>query len=104
MIYQIFAQAKPKNCPPESTDADCLSVLPQVAGSADQVRNGLTVVFAVLAAVAVLVIIIGAISFVSAQGNPEGISKAKKTIIYALIGLIIAISAEAAVLTLLGRL
>ncbi len=105
----ILAQASPapnkiKNCPPESSDTNCLTVLPQVAGNADQIRNILSVVFAVAAALAVVIIIIAAINFAASEGNPDKIAQSRKTIIYALIGLVIALSAEAMVLTLIGRL
>lgn len=98
-----FAQNKFENCDPSSTEAGCLSVLPQVSANEGQVQSILAVVFGVFAAIAVIVIVIAAINFATADGNPDNISRAKKTIIYALIGLVIALSAEAIVLTLLGR-
>lgn len=100
----FFAQDKIKNCPLDSKANDCFTVLPESPAGADQVRTGLAVVFAVLAAVAVIIIIVSAINLAASEGNPENISKAKKSIIYALVGLIIALSAEAAVLTLIGRI
>jgi hypothetical protein len=82
----------------------CLSVLPEVSAVRSQLQSGLAVIFGVMAAIAVLIIILAAINMATADGNPENISKSKKTIIYALIGLVIALSAEAIVLTVLGRL
>ncbi len=83
--------------------AKCVSTLPEIKANEAQIQNLLSIVFGVFAAVAVIVIILAAINLAAAEGNPEGISKAKKTIIYALIGLIISLSAEALVLTVLGR-
>ncbi len=96
-----FAQLRaPNNCQGEN----CLSVLPEVKASSSQMQNILALLFGVMAAVAVIVIIIAAINFATSEGNSEKISNAKKTIIYALIGLVIALSAEAIVFTVLGRL
>lgn len=104
-LISIFAQLqKRKNCSEEEQAANkCLSILPEPGATEAQIQNGLAIIFGVFAAVAIIVIIIGAINLAAAEGNPEGVSKAKKTIIYALIGLIIALSAEAIVLTVLGR-
>ena len=103
----LFAQGQTetlKNCVPGDTSTNCLSRLPEVAANEKQLQNGLAIVFGVLAAIAVIVIILGAISFITSEGNPENISKSKKTVIYALIGLVIALSAEAIVLTVVGKL
>lgn len=78
--------------------------LPQVKAESDNLQKMLAVVFGVAAAIAVLVIVIAAIEFAQGGGNPEKISKAKNTIIYALIGLVIALSAEVIVYTILGKM
>lgn len=105
MLNLFFAQAKDKikNCSPESKEVDCLTVLPQVAADGAQIKSILAVVFAALAGIAIIVIIIAAINYAASEGNSDKIAQAKKTIIYALVGLVIALSAEAMVLTLLGR-
>ena len=96
-MKHIIAQVTPNNCQHDR----CLSSLPEVAASEAQIKNGLAIIFGVFAAVAVIVIIIAAINFANSEGNPDNISRAKKTIIYALIGLVIALSAEAIVFTAL---
>jgi uncharacterized BrkB/YihY/UPF0761 family membrane protein len=95
----ILAVAKPNNC----QSNNCLSVLPEVSADSNQVQNGLSIIFAVFAAVAIIVIIIAAINFATSEGNPDNISRSKKTIIYALIGLVIALSAEIIVRTVIGK-
>ncbi len=103
--FIILAQVQQRrNCGTNNNDPGCAGILPNVSANEDQVQNGLAIVFGVFAAVAIIVIILAAISFATSEGNPENISNAKKTIIYALIGLIIALSAEAAVFFLLGNL
>jgi len=47
--------------------------------------------------VAVIFVIVGGVQYATSQGNPEATSKAQKTIINALVGLVIAIIAVAAV-------
>lgn len=96
----IFAAVKRReNC----VGSDCASILPNVKAEASQAEKGLAIIFGTFAAVAVIVIIVAAINLAASEGNPDNIARSKKTIIYALIGLIIALSAEALVLTLLGR-
>lgn len=103
-MNELFAQVKPNNCSPSSKANDCASLLPQVSADDSAVQGVLFIVFGVFAAVAILVIVISAINFATSEGNPDKISSAKKTIIYALVGLVIALSAEAAVFFLLGNL
>ncbi len=78
--------------------------LPQVSANSTNVRNGLAVIFAAFAAVTILVIVKASIDFATSDGNPENISKAKKTLIYAVVGLISAESAETIVLTVIGKI
>lgn len=110
MINMLFIMAQEvvprKNCGESQGGPKngCLSNLPEVNADPSQVQNGLAALFGAFAAVAIIVIVIAAINFATSEGNPDNISRAKKTIIYALIGLIISLSAEAAVLTILGRL
>jgi hypothetical protein len=103
-LVKILGIPQPNNCSESQRGGgNCLSVLPEVGANSGQAEKGLAVLFGVVAAMAVVVIIIAAINFANSEGNPENIAKAKKTIIYALVGLIIALSAEAIVLTLIGR-
>lgn len=54
------------------------------------VQDILSYVFALMGAIAVIVIIVAGIQFVLSQGNPEKASKARNTIIYAAVGLALA--------------
>jgi hypothetical protein len=78
--------------------------LPTISANDTQLRNILVIFFGVIAALAVLSIVIAGFNFVTSDGDPDKISRSKRTIILALIGLIIAMSAEAIVLTVLNRL
>lgn len=60
------------------------------AGSFDSI---LQLLFGVLGAVALLFIVIGGLRYVISQGDPQATGKAKNTILYALVGLVISIAA-----------
>jgi hypothetical protein len=62
-----------------------------------QLQGALQVAFGVLGAIAVLVIVIAAMQYVISAGDPQKVSKAKDTIIYAMVGLVVAILAFAIV-------
>lgn len=64
----------------------------------------LRVAIAVTAALSLLFITIGGFRYVLSQGDPGAISKAKGTIVYALVGLAIAIVAQALVTFVLGNI
>jgi Type IV secretion system pilin len=78
--------------------------LPNVAADQGFAKTVLAIVFGVAAAIAIVIIIVASFNLVKSQGNPEEISKAKKAIIFALIGLLVAISAELIVSFVIDRL
>jgi hypothetical protein len=83
----------------------CQTGLPTPGASAGNLQNILQIIFGVLALVAILVIIIwGGLRFVTAQGDPQEVAKARNTIIYAGIGLGVAVSGEIIVSFVLNRL
>ncbi len=56
----------------------------------------------IVGALAVLFIIIGGVQYITSAGNPDNIGKAKNTILYGVIGLIVAILAYAVVKFVIG--
>lgn len=78
--------------------------LPNVQASSDNVTIALQYIFALIGAFAVIYIIYAGIHFITSQGDPAGIAKARQSIIYAVIGLIVAVSAELIVTFAIGRL
>lgn len=82
-----------------------LSGLPHPRGASQgDLQAILMIIIGVLGALAVLFIVIGGLRYIMSQGDPQAVSKAKGTIIYALVGLVIAVSAEAIVSFVLGGL
>jgi len=61
------------------------------------VKNILSTVFIWMGIIAVIVIIIGGVKYMTSQGDPGKVKSAKDTILYAIIGLIVAILAYAIV-------
>lgn len=68
------------------------------------VQSILETVFFWTGIVAVIVIIIGGIFYITSQGEPGKVAKAKTTILYAVIGLIISLSAFAIVHFVLSKM
>lgn len=64
--------------------------------------NVINTVLGVLAVVAVIAIILGALQYMTSQGDPQKVKTAKNTITYAVMGLVIAILAFAIVNFVIG--
>lgn len=62
-----------------------------------RVTKVINVVLGALGIIAVVVIIIGAISFITSQGDSSKVTKARNTILYGIVGLVIALLAYAIV-------
>lgn len=69
-----------------------LSPLPKATAGDGNLNAVLSVVFGTMAVVAVLIIVIAGLRYILANGDAQAMAKAKNTIIYALVGLIIAMS------------
>jgi hypothetical protein len=75
------------------------------AGGADlnqSIKNVVNILLYILGAIAVIMIIIGGIRYATANGESGNIKSAKDTILYAVIGLIVAIMAYAIVNFVVG--
>lgn len=67
--------------------------IPGVEADSGTMETVLKYIFAIVGAVSVLMVVIGGIRYIISAGNPQQAATAKNTIIYALVGLIIAVSA-----------
>jgi hypothetical protein len=76
-----------------------LSHVPNPLGTGDGsiIQTGLSITFSIMGVLAFLVIIIAGMNYAFSQGDPQATGKAKSAIIYAFIGLIIAILAQSIV-------
>ena len=73
---------------------DCL---PRVNATHDSLTTALNIVIGVVAALSVLFLVVGGLRYVVSDGDPQDAAKARSTIIYAIVGLIICILAESVV-------
>lgn len=77
--------------------------LPKRQANDDLLQTILSLVFTVTGAISVMMVVIGGIKYASSQGDPQAVSKAKGTIIYAIVGLIVSIFAVSIVSFVIGR-
>lgn len=85
---KILAQSLIKN--------DTIKQLPQTQltqGANGTVPKVLSIVFGIAGAISVLVIMIGAFQYITSSGDPQSIKRAKDTILYAVIGLVVCATA-----------
>ena len=74
-----------------------LDPLPQASADQNAIKTILQILFGVIGALALLFIVISGLRYVISSGDPQDTAKAKSGIIYALVGLALALSAEAIV-------
>jgi hypothetical protein len=80
------------------------SSLPHTTAGKNTVKLILGIVFSVVGALSLLFITIGGFRYVLSQGDPQATGKAKNTILYALVGLVVAIMAQIIVTFVIGRI
>ena len=75
-----------------------------LSGSGGIITNVINVLLGIVGVVAIIMIIVGALRMVLSAGNEKTVAGARNTILYAVIGLIIAILAFAIVNFITGRI
>jgi len=73
-------------------------------GISDAIANVVTLLAGLLAVLAILMIVISGIMYITAVGDRSRIDRAKSTLLYAIIGLIVALLAWVIVSTIAGAL
>lgn len=81
-----------------------LSQLPQPASGPGVLGRIIQILVLVIGALSLLFVIIGGFRYVVSQGDSSAVSKAKGTILYALIGLAVAVLAQGIVSFVLGNI
>lgn len=71
--------------------------LPQASATGFELQQILEVVFIITGSIATLIIVIAGITYILSGGDPQKTNKAKDTILYAVIGVVISVSAWAIV-------
>lgn len=100
----MVAPAVPAFAASCSSAADCAQIGADKAGGSgssasigDIIKTIVNVLLFILGAVAVIMIVIGGIRYTISQGDSNAITSAKNTILYAVIGLVVALLAYAIV-------
>lgn len=95
-------------CAPGSSAQDCIKAGADVKTGTgtktlgEQIQNVVNVLLFVLGAISVIMIVIGGIRYTLSNGDSSAISGAKNTILYAVVGLVVALLAYAIVNFVLG--
>jgi type IV secretion system pilin len=85
-------------CPPSASNPNSNKCgLPQVDATQSTLKNIIQIVLGIIGAFALLSMTLSGFKYITSGGSPEKTSEAKKGIIFALVGLMIAIMAEAIV-------
>ncbi len=82
---------------------ESIRTLPKTEATPATIQTALSIVFVIIGAIAVMMVVIGGIKYAASQGDPQAVSKAKGTIIYAIIGLVISILSTVIVGFVFGR-
>lgn len=77
--------------------------LPDASADQGQIETILQIVFQVAAVVAVLIIVIAGFTYVLSGGDPQKTNRAKDAILYAVIGLVVAILGYTIVTLVINR-
>ncbi|HSX46177.1 MAG TPA: pilin [Candidatus Saccharimonadia bacterium] len=77
--------------------------LPTSAASHSAVQTILSIVFGLVGALALLMITLSGLRYITSAGNPDKAGKAREALIYSLVGLAIALTAEAIVNFVVNR-
>lgn len=76
--------------------------IPKVSADGADVQNIINIVFAIAGGIALLMITIAGTQYVLSLGDPQKTAKAKNTIIYAVVGLVVVI-ASFGIASFIGR-
>jgi uncharacterized membrane protein YuzA (DUF378 family) len=77
--------------------------LPKVHSTPAMLMTVLQILFVVMGAVSLLIVTIAGFNMVLSKGEPQKVAKARSTIIYALVGLVVSIAAAAIVSFVLSK-
>lgn len=77
--------------------------VPKVSLDATQVGNILTAVFTFIGGLSVLFLLIGAVRYVTSNGDQGQITQAKNTILYAVVGIVVSLTAFTIVQFVIGQ-
>ena len=106
--WAVFAATAKLNCTAANGGAgnnpdECDTGLPTSPADGNQLHTLLQITIGIMAVITVLMIIISAMNIIYGEGDPQKVAKARSSIIYALVGLVVAITAEVIVTFVVGK-
>lgn len=90
------------NCLPNTQIS--IKSLPQVSTDSSEIKLVLNILFGVIGGISLLIITLSGFRYIISRGEPQEIAQAKNTIIYALIGMVIALLAFSIVNFVVGSI
>lgn len=108
----VFADGNKVRCP-DGTKADDLTKCKDIGSSNNNLNNGnlmttlnqiINVIIGVIGFIAVIVIILGGVQYTTSAGEASKVKKAKDTIMYGIVGLVVALLAYSIVNFVLSNL
>ncbi len=99
-----YATSSTVECPPDLPGREIICGDGGEAELMQVIGNVLNVVYGMVGILSVVMIVIGGVKYMTCQGEPERIQSAKNTILYAIIGLVITLSAFAITAFILSAL
>lgn len=78
--------------------------LPNVTANQGRIDDIMGVVFSVMGSVAVLIIVLAGLKYITSKGEPQEMAQAKNALIYALVGLAIIIMSYAIVVFVINNI
>lgn len=97
MAINVFGQCE------QTANADTAVCKSKGEEAPDMVKVVISILLTVLGMIAVIMIVVGGIRYTTSNGNASQIKEAKDTILYSVVGLVVAIMAFSIVNFVLGR-
>jgi len=93
------------NWNPATSKCDPVGDVPELTGSSDSVfERVVNILTFIVGAISVVMLIVGGLRYVLSQGDANAIGAAKNTIIYAIVGMVVAFAARAIIFFVIEQL
>jgi len=101
--YALFSGAKDQACAGANLNDTGCTANEGVKEVNDTISTVINLLSFLVGVISVIMIIIGGIRFVTSQGNAQSSSSARNTVIFAVVGLVVAVFAQLIVKFVLGK-
>ena len=101
--YALFDNAKQQACGGIALSENATTCADKASGVDSIISTGLNIFSIIVGVVAVIMIIVAGVKFISSSGAADKVASARGTILYAVIGLIVAVFAQVIVKFVLNR-